>query len=67
MENLFEFRNLSLMYGAVVGVNDLELSLPKGAYALIGPNGAGKSTLIGLITGALRPTLGSLRVLGENP
>lgn len=67
MENLFEFRNLSLMYGTVIGVNDLELSLPKGAYALIGPNGAGKSTLIGLITGALRPTLGSLRVLGENP
>jgi ABC-2 type transport system ATP-binding protein len=55
------------MYGTVVGVNDLQLSLPKGAYALIGPNGAGKSTLIGLITGALRPTLGSLRVLGESP
>ena len=67
MENLFEFRNLSLMYGTVIGVNDLQLTLPKGAYALIGPNGAGKSTLIGLITGALRPTLGSLRVLGENP
>jgi ABC-2 type transport system ATP-binding protein len=42
----------------------LHLTLPKGAYALIGPNGAGKSTLIGLMTGALRPTLGSLKVLG---
>jgi ABC-2 type transport system ATP-binding protein len=67
VEKLFDFRNLSLMYGTVVGVNDLQLSLPKGAYALIGPNGAGKSTLIGLITGAIRPTLGSLSVLGENP
>ena len=67
MENLFDFQSLSLMYGTVVGVNDLQLSLPKGAYALIGPNGAGKSTLIGLITGSLRPTLGSLSVLGENP
>jgi ABC-2 type transport system ATP-binding protein len=66
-ENLFELQNLSLMYGTVVGVNDLHLTLPKGAYALIGPNGAGKSTLIGLMTGALRPTLGSLKVLGENP
>jgi len=45
----------------------LQISIPKGAYALIGPNGAGKSTLIGLITGSLRPTLGGLRVLGENP
>jgi ABC-2 type transport system ATP-binding protein len=66
-ENLFELQNLSLMYGTVIGVNDLHLTLPKGAYALIGPNGAGKSTLIGLMTGALRPTLGSLNVLGENP
>jgi len=67
VENLLEFQNLSLMYGTVIGVNDLLLSLPKGAYALIGPNGAGKSTMIGLITGALRPTLGNLKVLGENP
>lgn len=50
-ENLFELQNLSLMYGTVIGVNDLHLTLPKGAYALIGPNGAGKSTLIGLMTG----------------
>jgi ABC-2 type transport system ATP-binding protein len=67
VENLFELQNLSLMYGTVIGVNDLQLTLPKGAYALIGPNGAGKSTLIGLLTGALRPTLGNLKVLGENP
>ena len=67
MESLFDFQNLSMMYGTVIGVNDLTLSLPKGAYALIGPNGSGKSTLIGLITGALKPTLGGLKVLGERP
>lgn len=66
-ETLFEFSNLSLMYGTVIGVNDLHLTLPKGAYALVGPNGAGKSTLIGLLTGALKPSLGELRVFGEDP
>jgi ABC-2 type transport system ATP-binding protein len=67
MEPLFEFENLSLMYGTVIGVNDLHITLPRGAYALVGPNGAGKSTLIGLITGALRASLGRVRVFGTDP
>jgi len=41
--------------------------LPVGAYGLLGPNGAGKSTLLNLITGQLRPTLGTVRVLGSVP
>jgi len=67
MEPLFEFENLSLMYGTVIGVNDLHITLPRGAYALVGPNGAGISTLIGLITGALRASLGRVRVFGTDP
>ena len=35
--------------------------------ALVGPNGAGKSTLMGLITGVLRPTTGSIAVFGDQP
>jgi ABC-2 type transport system ATP-binding protein len=54
-------------YGRVIGVNDLDVTLPQGAYALVGPNGAGKSTLISLITGALKPTLGTVRVFGQDP
>ncbi|MFN7626489.1 MAG: ATP-binding cassette domain-containing protein, partial [Pirellula sp.] len=64
---LVELQHASLMYGTVLGVNDIHLGLPRGAYALVGPNGAGKSTLIGLITGSLRPTLGQVKVFGKNP
>ena len=56
---IIELIHTTRLYGKVIGVNDLNVELPKGAYGLVGPNGAGKSTLIGLITGALRPTLGS--------
>lgn len=65
--SLLKLEHASLLYGTVIGVNDLQLELPPGAYALVGPNGAGKSTLIGLLTGALRPTLGEVRVFGQDP
>jgi ABC-2 type transport system ATP-binding protein len=64
---IIELIHTTRLYGNVIGVNDLDVVLPKGAYGLVGPNGAGKSTLIGLLTGALRPTLGSVKVFGEDP
>jgi ABC-2 type transport system ATP-binding protein len=66
-EQLIELRGATRLYGTVIGVNDLTVVLPRGAYGLVGPNGAGKSTLINLLIGGLRPTLGSVRVLGEDP
>jgi len=64
---LIQLEHTTRLYGNVIGVNDLNVALPLGAYGLVGPNGAGKSTLIGLITGALRPTLGRVRVFGVDP
>jgi len=64
---MIAFRRATKLYGTVIGVNDVTLSLPQGAYGLIGPNGSGKSTLLNLMTGQLRPTLGEVRVFGENP
>jgi ABC-2 type transport system ATP-binding protein len=66
-ETLIRLEHASLLYGTVIGVNDLHIELPAGAYALVGPNGAGKSTLIGLLTGALGPTLGTVRVFDQDP
>jgi ABC-2 type transport system ATP-binding protein len=56
---------LSKWYGQVIGLNDVTVTIPSGVTGLLGPNGAGKSTLMKLLAGMLKPSKGSLRVLGE--
>jgi ABC-2 type transport system ATP-binding protein len=56
---------LSKWYGQVIGLNDVTVAVPPGITGLLGPNGAGKSTFMKLITGQLKPSKGSVRVLGE--
>ena len=62
----FEVANLGFRYGRGAEVlRDVSLTVRRGEIAgLIGPNGAGKSTLLHLMTGLLRPTRGSVRLLG---
>jgi ABC-2 type transport system ATP-binding protein len=57
--------HLSKWYGQVIGLNDVSVSVPHGITGLLGPNGAGKSTFMKLITGQLKPSKGSIDVLGE--
>lgn len=64
---MIQLQHVSKLYGEVIGVNDLMIDLPWGAYGLVGPNGSGKTTLINLITGQLRPTLGRVRVFDDDP
>ena len=61
------FDNVSRFYGEVLGVNRVTLSIPPGITSLVGPNGSGKTTLMNLMTGLVRPTRGSIRVLGIAP
>jgi ABC-2 type transport system ATP-binding protein len=61
------FDNVSKSYGEVLGVNRVSLSIEPGVTSLVGPNGAGKTTLMNLMTGLLRPTKGTVRVLGMSP
>ncbi|MGH9348968.1 MAG: ABC transporter ATP-binding protein [Vicinamibacterales bacterium] len=57
--------HLSKWYGQVSGLNDVTVSVPPGITGLLGPNGAGKSTFMKVVTGQLKPSKGSIRVLGE--
>lgn len=59
--------HVSRFYGTVIGVGDLNLELDLPAYGLVGPNGSGKTTFINLITGALAPSIGQVRLFGRNP
>ena len=56
---------LSKWYGQVIGLNDVTVTVPAGVTGLLGPNGAGKSTFMKLMTGQLKPSKGSITVLGE--
>lgn len=59
------FHEVSKWYGNVIGINKLSLRIGPGVTGLLGPNGAGKSTLLQLATGQLRPSQGTVRVLGQ--
>lgn len=67
MNDVIQAENLSRFYGIVMGLNNVSFTIGPGMTGLIGPNGAGKTTLIRLITGQIRPSAGSLRVLGRRP
>jgi ABC-2 type transport system ATP-binding protein len=58
--------NLTKHYGRHPAVVDLDLQVPRGAvFGFLGRNGAGKTTTIGMLTGLLRPTSGTARLLGN--
>jgi len=60
-----DFNDVSRWYGEVVALNKVSLEIGAGITGLLGPNGAGKSTFMGLCTSQIRPSQGSLRILGE--
>ena len=58
---------VSVAYGGHLALNKLSLSAPLGRITgLIGPNGAGKTTTFNACTGLLRPTHGTVHLLGED-
>ena len=61
-----EIQQLTKSYGSLLALNDINLTLTPGIYALLGSNGAGKSTLINLLTGNLKPNKGKILYNGKN-
>ena len=64
---MIDFEEVTKLYGSVIGVNDINLSLEPGSYGLLGPNGSGKTTLLNLITGQLKATQGRVQLFGASP
>lgn len=65
--NIIETHDLCKQYGSALRVAHLDLDVPEGSvYGFLGPNGAGKSTTLKMILGLVRPTAGSIQVLGQN-
>ncbi|WP_049900629.1 ABC transporter ATP-binding protein [Halococcus agarilyticus] len=63
-----ETRGLTKRFGDTVAVHNLDLTVDEGeVFGFLGPNGAGKSTTINMILDFMRPTAGSVAVLGTNP
>jgi len=64
---LLETRDLSMHFGGVKAVRNVNFSLAEGELrCLIGPNGAGKSTFFKMLTGQLEPSEGEVRFRGQD-
>jgi ABC-2 type transport system ATP-binding protein len=66
--NALEIQNLTKTYATgTKALNDVSLEIPEGDFfALLGPNGAGKSTIIGITTGLVNKTSGTVSVFGHD-
>ncbi len=62
-----EVRGVTKLFGDFRAVDDVSFSLPAGSiYGFLGPNGAGKTTTIRMILEIIKPTSGSISVLGHS-
>jgi branched-chain amino acid transport system ATP-binding protein len=66
-EIIFETKNLTKQFGALVAVDDVSMQVHKNSlHAIIGPNGAGKTTFFNLLSGNIEPTSGKVIFKGRD-
>jgi len=64
---MLEARGLTKYYSAITGVRDVNFQVRQGSVlGLLGPNGSGKSTTVGMITGLLEPSGGTVLLNGSD-
>jgi ABC-2 type transport system ATP-binding protein len=64
---IIETTGLVMQFPSTRALDALDVTIPNGVTGLVGANGAGKTTLISIVLGLLRPTAGSISVLGRSP
>src|SRR5947209_20626744 len=65
--NILEARAITMRFGGLVAVNNVDFVIPMGAIvSIIGPNGAGKTTFFNTITGLYKPTSGRMIFDGKD-
>ena len=62
-----EITGLTRRFGRTMAVAGVDLQAGPGVFGLLGPNGAGKTSLLRMMATAIRPTSGTLRLLGRDP
>ncbi len=66
-QNAVELHGITKRYGDFTAVKDVSIEVPRGViYGFLGPNGAGKTTTLRMILDIVKPTEGSLTVLGAS-
>ena len=64
---LLEATGIEMMFGKLTALNGVDLTIkPNEFHGLIGPNGSGKTTLLNCLAGALIPTAGTVRFIGND-
>lgn len=65
--SLLETKALTKTFGALIAVDNVDLTVEKGTiHSIIGPNGAGKTTLFNMLAGVYAPTSGTVTFLGKD-
>jgi branched-chain amino acid transport system ATP-binding protein len=63
---VIEVRGLTVRFAGVTPIDDVSVVFPGGTCGLIGPNGAGKTTFFHVLSGFVKPAVGSISAFGEN-
>ncbi len=63
-----EAAHVSFAYGRHAALQNVSFAIPEGSYVgIVGPNGGGKTTMLKILLGFLRPSSGTVSVLGRSP
>jgi branched-chain amino acid transport system ATP-binding protein len=63
---MIDINGLTVRFGGVIPINDMNLTMQVGVNGLVGPNGAGKTTFFNVLSGFVRPSQGTVTVFGDD-